>query len=360
MYYLHRGYQCAPENTLASLKDLLPLGSLTSLMMILKSAIKPQWIKIGHLESSFLEPVILSVLPSEMEDVFVQFPFSCSGFMIDHFAHGDDLYLFSNSVFGKRGTEECSTRDAADPASCYKDFHEEGMYDWIYDTAFLDLNSYQSLIHPDSKHDRVRAEHVDFWAVWMLWNTGGLVQEGVAIIPLFVCQSFMQAIALTSTTMKYPEDTNMHLALIEHLTMVDKYLWAHEDLLKKRLICFTAKVEIGEWLGFVAVNPWVQLLVYADRVGSKVAHDLTDVDMETDYLDRILHNTSDASIVNPDQTYSLLCFLNLASWYQDMCLKGEHLLFNYERMVLVGVPLQHLMHLGYGKVHLVILKKMKR
>jgi hypothetical protein len=357
IYYVHRGYKRAPENNLESLQSLLPLGSfdkksinfVTDATQLTDKTPAAQKLYLhfheGHFESSFLEPVITFILPAQAHELLFEFPFNCTGFMLDHFLEGNEFYLFSDSVFGKKGTEEYSMRDAANQTSCNKDFREEGMYDWIYDTAGINLDCYQKLCDPDTPH--VSDPLVDFWSVWMLRNTGGWVQEDVAIIPLIVCRAFEKGIELSNLSMKHPSNSMISEALTEVLAVVDKYLWAHKDLLQKRLIFYTANCDPGDWLGLVAVNPWVRLVVYADEQERKTPAALKDIDVADEILHGIFHNNSSGTEVGQEDTYSFLWFLNLASRYRDLRLKQTHLLFNYEKMVSVGVPPQHLIHLSW-------------
>ncbi len=47
------------------------------------------------------------------------------------------------------------------------------------------------------------------------------------------------------------------------LVDIDKYLWGHPDLFQKRFIFFVVNNSANEWLGFTAINPWVQLVKVA-------------------------------------------------------------------------------------------------
>jgi hypothetical protein len=55
-----------------------------------------------------------------------------------------------------------------------------------------------------------------------------------------------------------------------------------------------------------------------------------------DYLSDFLVNHSASIKPRMDNTMGLLWFLNLASRYRNMHLKQEHLLFNFEKMVVIG------------------------
>ena len=109
------------------------------------------------------------------------------------------------------------------------------------------------------------------------------------------------------------------------------------------------------WLDFVAINPFVRLIMYA-REESRNTPKVLDYWSPEDYLFGLVYNHSDKS-AEPTGLKSLtvLWFLNLASGYRDLRLKKEHMVFNFEKMVLHGVPIFHFMLLGadgpFGKLH---------
>jgi hypothetical protein len=123
---------------------------------------------VGHMVTCFLRPVMNSILPLESNNVswLLEFPFSCSGKLLDHLIFGEDFKFFSDPVFGCKSMEKYSICNTADPTSYYKDFQEEGMYDLVYDTAQINMATDQLLtVHDDSP---LAEAHVDFWACWML------------------------------------------------------------------------------------------------------------------------------------------------------------------------------------------------
>ena len=88
-YYVKRGYQQAPENNLDCL-SFLPAGSFASLPIYFitdatqiqdgtpaKDHLKLHY-HLGHMQSSFLEPAISSILPSAEDEPLLEFPFNCN------------------------------------------------------------------------------------------------------------------------------------------------------------------------------------------------------------------------------------------------------------------------------------------
>jgi hypothetical protein len=143
------------------------------------------------------------------------------------------------------------------------------------------------------------------------------------------------------------EDENIQETVHDNLVCVDKYLWSHPNLLQKRLIFFTVDTDPGEWLGYVAVNPWVRLVEYAEEHNKKYPTRFKTDEEVGDHLSGLLFNHSGHKQPKMTDTINFLWFFNLASRYRDMRLTNEHLLFNFERMIKKGVPLQHLMFLGW-------------
>jgi hypothetical protein len=248
---------------------------------------------ISHMVTCFFEPVLRSILPlAHTGEYLLEFPFSCSVKLLDHFMVGEVFNFFSDPSFGCKSNKEYSTRDQADTrTSHFKDFREEGMYDLIFDMAIIELPSHVSLT--EQVDMPVSDSHVDFFSFWMLHNPKGPIHEDVApIIPLVVSKSFIACIHIAGEALANLEDENIQETVHDNLVCVDKYLWSHPSLLQKRLIFFTVKTGPGEWLGYVAVNPCVRLVEYAEELDKKYPTRFkTDEEVE-DHLSGLLFNHS--------------------------------------------------------------------
>jgi hypothetical protein len=96
-------------------------------------------------------------------------------------------------------------------------------------------------------------------------------------------------------------NAEVQVALADCLSIVDKYLWGHPDLLEKRLILITTTAEAEQWVGFVLINPWVRLVKEAQA--SNKQNDLGNMKKKKFDLDTCLSgmicNTSYAFAESP-------------------------------------------------------------
>ena len=362
-YYEKRGYKRAPSNSLSSIpglsEDAFPMQSINFVsdeIQVVNGIDAKERLQLfyhqGPLVSSFLEPSANSIVPEDDSDVVLDFPFNWSGNAVDLFTKGEDIYLMAETTFGAIEGVEYALRDIANEASINQDLREEGMYATIYDGAEINQAQYNAL------SDTTKAltdEHVDFFSAWILRHHEGAVFDDVAIIPLNVCKSFVACLDYLNDEKSLEDDPEVYKAALQHMTTVDKYLFGHPTLLQKRLIFMVVDFEPESWLGFVAINPFVRLILWAGDE-CRDTPEFSDYWSSEDYEYGMVCNHSDRS-ADPTDTQSLtvLWFLNLASRYRDLRLHGEHLLFNFEKMVLHGVPIFHFMLLGaegpFGKLH---------
>jgi hypothetical protein len=190
-YYVKRGYQQAPENNLDSL-SFLPAGSFASLPIYFitdatqiqdgtpaKDHLKLHY-HLGHMQSSFLEPAISSILPSAEDEPLLEFPFNCNGSLLDSFSNSEQIHLFSEPVFGSKSGALYSTRHTSDPQPDTKIFRKDGMFDSVYDTSLITLSDYQVM---DDIEKPLLSCHVDFWSCWMFCAILQAVFEGM--LPLY-------------------------------------------------------------------------------------------------------------------------------------------------------------------------------
>jgi hypothetical protein len=362
-YYEHRGYVKAPSNSLSSVPGLTVEAFQSETINFVTDEIQVEhgideserlhlFYHEGPLKSSFLSPTDNSILPAADSDGVIEFPFNCSGNMIDRFTSGDNIFLMSETSFGAVAGVEYAVRDTANSASINQNMRETEWYADIYDGAQINLAQYNAL---SDTRTAMNDDHVDFFSSWLLRNESGAVAEDVAIVPIHVCKSFIAAMDHLNDKNAFENDPELHSAALEHISVVDKYLYGHPTLLQKRLIFITVDFEPESWLGFVAINPFTRLILYALEQ-CRGTPDHSQYWSPEDYVFGLIHNHSDKSAKpNEFDRLSVLWFLNLASRYRDLRLKKEHSLFNFEKMVLHGVPIFHFMLLGsdgpFGKLY---------
>jgi hypothetical protein len=127
-YYEHRGYVKAPSNSLSSVPGLSveafqskTINFVTDEIQVEHSIDESERLHLfyheGPLKSSFLSPTDNSILPAADSDGVIEFPFNCSGNMIDRFTSGDNIFLLSETSFGAVAGVEYAVRDTANSAS---------------------------------------------------------------------------------------------------------------------------------------------------------------------------------------------------------------------------------------------------
>ena len=84
------------------------------------------------------------------------------------------------------------------------------------------------------------------------------------------------------------------------------------------MIFITVDFEPGSWLGFVAINPFVRLIMYA-KEECRDTPEFSDYWSPEDYIFGMVYNHSDKSAKPTGlDSLSVLWFLNLASRYRDL------------------------------------------
>jgi hypothetical protein len=96
----------------------------------------------------------------------------------------------------------------------------------------------------------------------------GDVANDVLIVPLTVSASILSCMTLLDGDYQNLGKADVQVEMTSCLSIVDKYIWGHPDLLEKRLILITTTAEPDQWTGFALLNPWV-CLVKAAKLSNK-------------------------------------------------------------------------------------------
>ena len=169
-YYQNRGFLIAPNNSLASIPGLpsnpfpqIPLHFVTNAEQDLALVPIVDRLMLFHLDGilfPFPDAISVGVIPTDKGTLF-EFPFNCEGKFMEQFTKDSNhLGLFSHPLFGAPSTENYALRDATDQRSYHTCFRENGMYQDVFDTSFLEFKSLQNLKAETS--GRLTNAQVDF------------------------------------------------------------------------------------------------------------------------------------------------------------------------------------------------------
>ena len=169
----------------------------------------------------------------------------------------------------------------------------------------------------------------------------------VLIVPLCVTESIEKCFALLDGDYANLGKPKIQVEMAHCLSIVDKYLWGHPDLLEKLLILMATT---EKWIGFALLNPWVRLV--KEAITSKKQTEFGNMkkkkfDLDTCVSGMICNKSYSLADSATDEVVIPLYLLNLASHFRDLRLHGKHTVFNFEAMVKKGIPMWYFFFLGY-------------
>jgi hypothetical protein len=180
-----------------------------------------------------------------VEKTLFQFPFNCEGSYLDNVVIPEKDWLFAHPTFQPVPGTRYALRNPTYSRSGNSRFREEGILNGVYDSAVVRQEDMEGL--PLGKP--FTSVHVDLWSCWLLRHMEGDVAKDVLIVPLIVSSSIQKCMLLVNGDYENLVKPTVLSEMVSCLSIIDKYLWGHPDLLEKRLILMTSTMDDDYWIG---------------------------------------------------------------------------------------------------------------
>ena len=246
-------------------------------------------------EDEHHRPVLHFMPPSQISE-FMKFPFTILGQKIDNAT--EDFKIFGQPRFRFQNPNDmlCQILPSRDKHRSPEQRLQALRSVIVSTVTYTNLKEDTSKIY-------LNDELMNLFGAWMLRDTQSNLASHCEIVNTQIADLVWEVQARTSF------DDNMRMPM-QH---IDRYLRANPELLTKRTIFFSRCITPFHWWGWLALNPWKQLLDAYDEL------DAVETKKQLPKTEAYLHGLLCSS---PGYTYDdaapLIWLLNLAAAYRDM------------------------------------------